>query len=456
MATVLRLSMNSLKRTRSSFLNVMMIASATAITLIAALNVRPLADDYCIAAGMVDGPWAAFLQTFQNWTGDLVQIATSITLVGLPIYLLPYSLYALVPIFVSVMLLTFVSYFLFSNLINASLSKISLISVSYFFVALFWPTYWVAQRAFDKIPNLNLALRAEESSKAALQWSTVISQYLIVPLLLVLLFIVCAYKNSRKTIYLECITVGILVGLSGYAFAASLVVFSVFKLAANRFKNYKVIISLCGGVCLALFISLNSAGAKHRASSIGIDSLGELNLIRFATRYVSELISSCFNLGIFTIFALGFVISIKYSAFWKETVSTTLWLFSWNLLIFAFIYFSFIKLSEIFSYIAFWHLITFKGILFFASFALGMQGGLASHGKLKFYSKSIYLKIVVVFLISITSVSILLNLLEIENRADKWGRGPAGVKGIADIDPANYWVVKCWNVLRVFKDSPQR
>ena len=443
-------------RLRTPFLHFALFSVATVINIINATNLRPLADDYCIAAGVADGPWRAFLQTYMSWSGDLVQILSSITTVGLPIYYFPYSVYGLVPVLLCSFMLSFATFILLSRTVGGELSNRVKLLGSYFFVTFLWPTYWTSQQAFDQVPYLSLALKAEEAGNAALQWSTVISQYLLVPLLLFFIYLRATSVSNKRTRIIVFFFLGILLGLSGYALAVSVFLFIVAKHFLNKNKKYGIDLAFSVGILLALTFSLNSAGARSRASSIGIESLGQLDLARFALRFTSELIASTLNFGTITLFVCGFLLASKCTFFRPDVADYFLVNFLKNSLIFLVIYFATIKISEIFSYIAFWHLITFKAILFFVSLSLGLKSGLIARSRQRFYSTNKFAIAATIFVLIAVGLSSYTHSSELKTRAEKWQTGPAGVKGVADIDLENTWVVNCWRDLKKIKSSPDR
>jgi hypothetical protein len=343
-----------------------------------------------------------------------------------------------------------------SRTVGGELSNRVKLFGSYLFVTFLWPTYWVSQQVFDQVPYLSLALKAEEAGNAALQWSTVISQYLVVPLLLFFAYVRAVSESNEKTRVIEFFFLGILFGLSGYALAVSVFLFILTKHFLSKDKKYGIDLAFSFGILLALTFSLNSDGARTRASSIGIESLGQLDLARFALRFTSELIASTLNFGTVTLFVCGFLLASKCAVFRPGIADYFLVNFLKNSLTFLLIYFATIKISEIFSYIAFWHLITFKAILFFVSLSLGLKLGLTARRRQRFYSTNKFAISGMVFVLSMVGVSTYSHSSELKTRAERWQTGPAGVKGVADIDLQNTWVVNCWRDLKIIKSSPAR
>ncbi|CAN2170758.1 hypothetical protein MCEMRE217_00048 [Candidatus Nanopelagicaceae bacterium] len=286
-------------RLKSKPWHALVVVSLIAISIISlrAIYVRPLADDYCIAASLYRGPFGAFNWIYQSWSGDLLQIAGYMLLVGIPIYFLPYSLYALVPLLVVAVLLTGITYVLLRKVSDAKESTANLVSFSIIFSVIAWPAYWISQRLFDYIPLVSLALKAEESSHAALEWSTLISQYIAIPALLLLFYFFTEKLTRLKYKRVAISFLGILIGLSGYALALSLVTYLV--LSSIR-KNRNLILNnslIAGFTLISVLFSITSSGARNRVEALGQTALENFNLSKFALRFVSEFTVTLINPG---------------------------------------------------------------------------------------------------------------------------------------------------------------
>ena len=126
-------------------------------------------------------------------------------------------------------------------------------------------------------------------------------------------------------------------------------------------------------------------------------------------------------------------------------------------IIFLVLYFLSISASEFLTYEAFWHLITFKTLLFVSVLVLAVfaAGKIVDATLPKFFGeKLLYL---LAFLTSVFAILLAVEPYQsIIDRGDLWLQGNAPLPGISDIDPSGSWVDLCWQELRELRNMEER
>lgn len=440
-----------LNRNTLSFATLVLVLSCY---LLLSVNIRPIADDYCAAAGSASGVLAYMNNLILTWSGDYTQILFNGVLIAFPLSSLPMYFLGLHTLFLFILLLLLLLY-VFNKKFIDSTGKFSSFAIFSSLALIVWNIYWALPAALSGQSGYDRLLDSKESFSAVFGWPTVIVQYLIVPICLVLISLL-RVRNSRFG-YLVLITTGLIVGTSGYALALAIVLSSWLFLfyRSNQFGLLKTL-TLNSGVFAGAMSSYFSIGAQLRSESLSLQDPSVKSIMRWFIVSSLEFTTAIFNVGILFVVLVGFLTSRLFYRFFSFRVRAfdleAFFKFSSPFLL---VYFAVISVSEFFTYNAFWHLITFRSLLFFYAFLIGV------------YLGTRFIRIVPHIpdkLTAVVSCCLLFSALyavydtnsSIVDRRIAWNVGPAGLPGISDISPEGSWVDVCWDKISAQDKFPVR
>ena len=445
-----------MKVSNRSIFFLFLLVAVLSFYLILSVNIRPIADDYCAAAGSSNGVLSYMQNLTQTWSGDYLQILFNALLVALPLSIGPLFLLGISTLFFYIGLL-FLFIFLASRKLRISPRRPSSIAFMTALVLIIWNLYWALPAAIKWPANYDRLLDTKESFSGVFGWPTVIVQYLIVPLVIVLVSFVRSRRTWLNSSFL--IWIGLMIGTGGYALALAVAVAScLLLLTYDKNLGFTKTVLLNVGICSGALISFASTGAQARsellASSRDNSSLD--SVFRWFSVSSLELVVSIFNVGVLAVLLAGFLLSQHLDKFFSLngfTFENKSILRSFG--IFLAVYYASISVSEYLTYNAFWHLITFKSGLFFYFFFLGIFIG----NRYKSRLSRISITEIAMFSFAVVLSSCLIvyqtnsNLFE---RKIVWSMGSAPLPGISDISPQDGWVDKCWDKISNQDKYPQR
>ena len=426
-----------------------------------AINMKPIADDYCAAARASLGFFESTYTLSSDWSGDYFQIIVNYFFIGLPGLIAPFYVLGITNLLISLILLVlFITALLRQTALTIPfLQSRTRTSALIGYLLLVWFFYWSAPASINIYGKYGAFLSAEESFSAVFGWPTVISQYLTVPLFIgLLIFSAMNWHFLRTSLFLFS---GFLVGVSGYALAlaviASTFLFMLFQKTRFRILEF---LSLQFGVFAGLLISFFSTGAQKRTSIlIGSEmSLSFSSILRSSFVSAVEAGVSVVNLGVLITFTLTFfstIIYLRISKSRQRLIFHSRWIM--RSVIFLLLYFLSISASEVFTYEAFWHLITFKTLLFISVLVLAVitAGKIVDVPSSRFFRQKLLYPLT--FLTSASAILLAMDPYQaIIDRGDLWLQGNAPLPGISDIDPSGSWVDLCWQELRELRNMEER
>jgi hypothetical protein len=394
--------------------------------------VRPLADDYCVAANLQSyGYLGNIVYYLTNWSGDLSLILTLTLFLGTPINLLGFSGYAVAVYIFLIGSISLLIYQLFSSLkltfsqyIFLGTSFASLIFLQFQLSAILEGTYF--QKNYETAHMFNFALNS---------WSTVILQYLVMPTIYYSMFY--RYILFGNGNIFHALAIAICIGTSGYVFALSIFLLWLFSLK-NTLTNTKLLFGAF--LVIAALTSYFSSGAEKRSDAIISEASfpsGSNEILHFSARQLLRLIGLYINPGILFLGIIVFI-SIRFlplqylkRSFLKKLI--------FELTGLIFVGFLTNMIAEYLTYPAFWHLIFIKMIVslqvILAMFYFGKSE------KLIFKPDRAFLIVFPILLALILSI----NINQKIQRASDWAVGSAPLTGIADRE--SDWVNNCWKIL---------
>lgn len=422
--------------------------------LFLSVNIRPIADDYCAAAGSISGVLAYMNNLTLTWSGDYTQVLFNGLLVAFPLSSLPIYFLGLLTLFLFVLLFLSILY-IFNKNFTVLTSKFSSFAVLSALVLSVWNIYWALPASLSRQNGYDRLLDAKESFSGVFGWPTVIVQYLIVPIFLVLIGLLRA-RNS-KIGYLALITTGLIIGTSGYALALATLMSSVLFLffRYTQFGRPKILM-LNSGIFVGAMFSYFSIGAQIRSESLALQDPSVKSVMRWLIVSFLEFTTAIFNVGIFFVVLIGFLMSRLiyqfYSFEFKGINLETLFKFSSAFLL---VYYAVISVSEFLTYNAFWHLITFRSLLFFYFFFIGVYLGDRFRGIVSCLTNNQAAIVTCCLLLSAFSAVYDTNASIVERRI-AWHIGPAALPGIGDISPEGSWIDVCWDKISIQDKYPPR
>lgn len=446
--------MDTIKVFNKNLLSFFALLIVLSFYLFLSVNIRPIADDYCAAAGSTSGVLAYMNNLILTWSGDYTQVLFNGVLVAFPLSSLPMYFLGLLTLFLFVLLLLSILYVFNKNFADSN-SKFSSFALLAALVLSVWNVYWALPAALTSQSGYDRLLDSKEIFSGVFGWPTVIVQYLTVPFFLVLIGLLLA-RNSRSG-FLTLFTTGLIIGTSGYALAlAILLSSSLFLLFRNTQFGLSKTFTLNSGIFLGAMFSYFSLGAQLRSESLSLQDSSVKSATRWFIVSFLEFTTSIFNVGIFFVVLIGFLISrFVYQFFSFKFMSNnldTLFKFSSAFLL---VYFAVISVSEFFTYNAFWHLITFRSLLFFYFFFIGVYLGNRFRGIASYLPNSLATVVTCCLLLSAFFAVYDTNASIIERRI-AWHMGPAALPGISDILPEGSWVDVCWDKISTQDKYPFR
>jgi hypothetical protein len=428
------------------------------------LNIRPIADDYCAAAGVSSSGVIEYMSEMRRtWSGDFSQILAIAMLVGLPLALLPISvvgfttLFFFILVFCCGMTFLFTRTTVFSELKSARLKTKFVMLV---FVLIAWSGYWSIPSSTTLDTGYHLVLDADASFSAVFAWPVALVTYLTVPAVIGTLLLLRP-KNNLIALF-GSLFLGLVIGTSGYSFAtAVLSTIIIFQLIPRFRYNFSKFLFFGVGIVSGIIISATSPGANSRAdllqevrTQIDLDDLLRWMFVSFM-----ELVASVFNLGVLAVFVIALISSRYLIAGLEISIQRNLYQkFLLGTAIFLLVYYGVISGSELLTYNAYWHLITFKAALFVFTYLFGIY--VASRVKFKFvpsvFDRLGRSKSFLVIAIIVSSATFSLESSTIVQRSDLWVKGSAPLPGINDISPPGGWVDVCWQDFSRSRQLPSR
>ncbi len=392
--------------------------------------VRPLADDYCLAAKVhTFGLFGAINDYFQTWSGDGALIFVLVTLVGMPISGLGTFGYA----FISFTAMSSAVIFLFRNLLRGL--GINRSKSTYVAILLFVSFFVTAQYSaiLDKGYFADNYVTPKYFNLAINSWSTIVIQYLFLPTLCYLFFTKDIQESKAKLS--KSLVIAFLIGTSGYTLAATF-----FILFFVRSKIRKENIAFPIFLACASLISFFSTGARARKKSIVFEQ-GDLTnfgeALRFFARQILKFVGLYLNFGtiLIIIFAIcvGFVLNIGAN----RAASVRKYFIDFSF--FLVVSFGVNALAEFFTYTAFWHLVFIK-LIVFLQVVMGTLYVFSRREQVR--EKSLYPQ---VFLALLVIFGVFLNVSEKVSNSIAWQNEIPIDSGIAERD--SDWVERCWDAL---------
>ena len=302
---------------------------------------------------------------------------------------------------------------------------------------------------------------SEKSFSGVFGWPTVIVQYLVAPFIIFLGFLIRFRNPMLRTCVLSAAS--FFLGMAGYALALSSIFTLIVLQISDRSRiDLRRFILIEVSIFLGFLLSFFSPGSRTRAEVLlsGDPLILHTSFSRWVFVSSIEFLASVFSVGNLIVFS---IISLVFYSLGQKLIYfvdlARLRHFSHKALIFSFIYYVSISFSEYFTYEAFWHLITYRSVVFIICTLLGVELAiwLLNH---EFKGKYPQRRFLAIFF---TAVIFCLSLLSswqenasLINRGKIWALSAAPLPGIGDIDPKGNWIESCWLNLQHARQLPDR
>lgn len=432
--------------------------------LVRARALRPIADDYCLAAwasegGLLGGVWTVL----NTWSGDALAVTSNILLVGVPLAELPWSVASALPFVIAAAIVAVATVaVLGSQGAYRVRSRVALVLVPVI-IAMWWAYWWLPMRFPDQVNPLGFPLDQEYAGSVTF-WQNINTAYIIVPATWVIVLVLMWRRVDRPLAPASAFwaALGVLIGLSGpvsvIGFLILLAVVTAWGLNRRRMSRGRWVRSalLALGAILGVIGAFLSPGNQARASEVvdppvsqlnGVGGLAEWIIVGATRSWWGMLIgwSSLFVLVVSGLLAVlvgrrGIDTSRRVMGF-----GGVLLLVSWCLHVAS-------AGAEAFSYVGFWHVVLPSLVMFWGLVALGWGIACAiARGPGSAWTVGV---IGASVLLVGGSSSLSTMSTAIDRRGSAWASGPAAFGYIPDIDTE--WVKLCQERFARYRELPYR
>jgi hypothetical protein len=438
---------------------------------------RPIADDYLVTAHSQNGPFQASWYWYQTWSGDLISGFNNSLLVGIPSLHFDWNYSSAVPYWITVLVLALsILQTVFRALSSVSLTKWKLCvaaGAGIMLINLMWIAFWWTS------PSLGGA--RPEIAVAATMWQNVTVNYVFDQYLFIFLMLTSRFWKLRSLTLKNFIyagLIGIIAGLSGVVSGLTLLTlctigFFLFRYALRidsesestfskdqgrkATSNFVLVV---GTFCsLGIYIALSAPGLENRSIIEADYSIPDKSFIALTNYVVGSALSTWYDgissagslVVIFASIAVGAAAAqrISVSSLKVREIQTIGAVF-----LIASIFESAIsRLSEAYSYPAYWHIVGQRSLMFTGILITGLAIGFHFISVLDFG-----IKVVMVPVLLGTSFLVFGSLVffgsVVNERHQNWNLGPAQIFAVPDIDEA--WRYGCYLETAANKSSPTR
>ncbi len=438
---------------------------------------RPIADDYLVSAHSQNGPFQATWYWYQTWSGDLISGFNNSLLVGIPVLNFDWSISTAFPYWVTVTLLAFTILLTLSRVtVSLNFSKRWLIAVSALGIMLtnvMWISFWWTSPSLGS-PNPEIAV-------AATMWQNVTVNYVFDQYLFIFLMLTSGFWKLHQLTFKNAayaILIGIVAGLSGIVSGLTFLTLCIIGMIRFRFFGkfnrgskidlikvksgnapFNFLLVVAAFCALALYVALNAPGLANRASVETDFSIPNKTLTVLINYVIAPALSSWYD-GISS--AGSFVVLFASigvgAAATRRTSNSHLELRELHTIGAIFLSASilesvFSRLSEAYSYPAYWHLVGPRSLMFTGILVTGLAIGFHFDSTLNYGIRILTFPVLIATSLLMLGSAFYFSSV-IEERHQKWNLGPAPVFAVPDIDEA--WRYGCYLEISVIKSSPPR
>jgi len=419
-----------------------------------ARNLRPIADDYCMAFYAGLGFWGSFQAWYTTWISDVFAVLTNYFLVGLPLITVPYILASVITVFFAILMISILSSYLLvgkHNLKNV-FTIFPVITISFL-------SFWISKTIITD--DLNFI----KLKNMILHWQNINSQYIFLSALMALILVTIIKKPIvTKSIWILVLLLGFLTGTFGVlivltSFSLLFIFFMYAAFLKDKNKLLRIFLFMAG-LTSGLIFAYFSPGTQSRSKLLGnedlVSSLDILYLFNWTfPAALIEWSGGFLQVGALVVLAFGIILGIfsqnLNSRISVRELSENMFIFFSLSLIAAILS----QLSEAFAYEAFWHLaVPYLFIYIFLILSGYYLGNQIKNSAI--LNNGIVLAVGLGLVLGISGLNVYKASAEISERKELWQVGPAPVLGMSDIENKDDWVFSCWMGMKEYKGYPDR
>lgn len=424
---------------------------------------RPIADDYCHAAVGLEGYLASLGIWYLTWIGDLFQVSVTGLLVGQTIVHVPLTVASLIPFLLSgasVSAVAIVGARLSSTVPRRS--RVLAVALASPIAMLAWWGSWWLPAIVDPNP---VGISAQLASSVT-HWQVVNVQYTLVPAVLMIAWVLIQFRSWPHAWIRPAALglLGFLAGTGGLVFGVAAVTFAgvtplvqlalTGQVSRGRIRDHAVFIAtgLAG-----LVVALLSPGVANRAIELqpGLPAgpsspLGMFGWI-FPTA-ILQWVDAFVTVGVLSVVLIAAGTAVLLSRIGVGLAARPLVGAAGSFAMFALIVAIAARAGEAFSYVAHWHEVTTRTVVFVAAALMGLALGtrLAAAGRT--------IAVPTILASGVVALAVLGSLVvmraDVVQRLEAWERGPAPTISTADIETE--WVRGCWVTMKDEIPLPDR
>lgn len=445
----------------------MLLSVLSGVTVIGVVIVgrelRPLADDYCLAMWASDGLFDGIGTVFTTWAGDLVLVTSNILLAGLPLAFLPWQVASLLPFMLGATSVAFATWALLGALgafgvrLRTGLLLIPTVMV------VWWSYWWIPVRFPDAVNPLDAVVDLELAASVTF-WQNINTAY-VIPLSVWVMVCVLLWRRVDRPLGAGVVlwaVAGVAMGLSGpvlaLTFMAVLVLLGVVLAALRSLTRRRAVrgATLLMGTLGGVIITALSPGTRIRSTFLvdtpystmnGLPDLAVWTVQGTARAWWGMLVGWPSVFVFLAAVLLGLLLGPN-----DRMAARRLGITGGSLLLLALILQAASVAAEAFSYPAFWHVIAPGLVMFWALFCLGWGAANALAGRAA-ATWSAAVGAAVVLLVgaglAVTDMGV-----RIADRYDAWAQGPAPVGWVPDTNAG--WVADCEREFGFRREQPDR
>jgi hypothetical protein len=428
--------------------------------MLIASNIRPVADDYCLAGVAGLNPIDYFKHWHYYFIADISTLAGNYFLIALPAVYLPYGIGTSVTFFACLVSLSavFVMFMRFTT--TKKLSKFLSIIIVFSFTYLSWVTYWIVLGRGNSGDEISRGTAGDlVFFGSIMHWQAANINYVILPCIALLIYSKMFSKEFNSWNPFVVAIFGLIIGGSFYVLSSVFIFLILSQLVFNYFKDeestiwgFKNEIIVMVFAIVSLASSYFSSGAQARRFNYPKD-VPILSIPKTAVEGIFDWFPTLYIPAILVTFLLGATLFRIFASLKINEINLDVYKFVVTPFILSLLTFVVTKVSELFAYKAWWHELSSRTYLFIAVFTFGMycMQILVKRVNLQFSLLELVVSAAVLF---IALFAVKQSSDAIIERKIRWEQGPAQVTPNMDpFDRETAWVEDCWKQLEEKRNS---
>jgi hypothetical protein len=423
------------------------------------LQLRPIADDYCLASATAEyGFSGAWNYWFTTWGGDYTGVLSNTLFVGTPLAFLPFEFASATTFLITLALLGITVSLSFGVVVASK----ALFPAPGIVLGLLAPVLWIVfwwSTSLRSMNEFNL-----QGPRSIIHWQNINSGYVIliaVPLIWMLLLVRLRVQN-RMILMISGAAFGIWVGgsglvlsLLGVVVATTLFALSLGSTRSNVSRNY---LWLAGPWFLTntigWLLAYTAPGTQARKAVLGERTLDAADLIEFVfPKAIIEWVQILVSPGTILVVVVAFMAGRVIKESTDKNAGQSGLKFSGLLALSSLLLNVISQSAAAFSYDAFWHTTSSATLVFVSLLVFGLSCGRISRAYFSAFNSwpgaVVLLATALIYVFILNSV-----FIDAQKRLTAWDAGPAPLIGMVDIDVE--WVDSCWSDLGEFRNTPKR